>query len=177
MTNPDCQKRNRHGDCLTRNCRVLCDVCDSLLSDDERKHREIGFLRLKLQRLGAGASGICKRQRKYGKSCLKLFLCAPCPACCASMNPRQLTRYATRLYERGEEMRQYWDDYSEAEEYSKELRAQGVAGIEWNIEMTDVTDLRERNYIISGLFFYGKPCFIHANGEGLLKPEIGENKP
>ena len=161
--NPDCENANRNGDCLTRNSRLLCDSCESLLSPDELAQREIAFMVAKYRRAAAGAKPGCTKPRKYdgGRTCIKKNLQALCPGCIAGMSDAKLWRYVRKLYKEMEETRQYWREYQEAIEYAAELKAAGIAGIDWNIEQTSADEYKERSYLIYSLFLFGKPCFIH----------------
>jgi hypothetical protein len=179
MTDRDCLNLTKAGDCLTRNSRKLCDYCDSLLSSDERVAREIlqyvADARSKAQRVYENrAPRKCVARQKWGNgasTCRDKKLTNLCAFCITSLNDRQLHAYAKKIVRAREESRQYWAEYNEAQEYAEELKAQGVRGIDWNIEQVGMvggeSELTERMYIIEGLFNHSKPCFVHG-GEGLL---------
>ena len=173
---PACENENRNGDCLTRNARILCDYCDSLLSDDEREAREVSFMVQGWKRKALKHSpSACMTIRKNGndkRTCREKKLYALCPYCVAKMSDRQLNTYAKVLAKRNREMREYWDDRAESDVYTEELKAAGVVGIDWNIECSfdNDTDYTSRTAIIFFLFAFGKPCFVHSH-EGWIKQE------
>jgi hypothetical protein len=172
----DCENLTRSGDCLTRNSRHLCDYCDSLLSDDERDSRKIDLYVQDWKRKAAKQpASKCLKIRKSGnddRTCREKGLNALCPYCVAAMSDRQLRAYATALVKRNREMREYWDDRAESDEYTDELKASGVAGIDWNIECSfdNDTDYTSRTAILFFLFAFGKPCWDHSR-EGWIKQE------
>ncbi len=171
MTNPVCTKQNRRGDCSARNVRELCESCASLLSPDELRQREIGILAADILRKAHNAAKGRKLRRcpwkvNYGETCIERTRVWPCAACVDGMTNAALLGYAAKVYDERERQREYWDEYADAEEYAAELKAWGVWGVDWNIELTDCYgDLTERALLIHGLFCFSKPCFIHRGKE------------
>lgn len=173
MTASDCENRKKQGDCITRNARTLCDFCDSLLSDDERTHREIALFVEDLKRKAAKSnSKTCLTLRKTDRrNCREKKLTNPCAYCCAQMTQRQIVAHATKIVNERNENRAYWRDQEESQEYLEEMKEAGVVGIDWNIECDfgdESRDYTSRTAIIFFLFAYGKPCFIHSH-EGWIK--------
>lgn len=172
----DCENLTRSGDCLTRNSRVLCDYCDSLLSDDERDSREVAFyLRDWKRKAEKQPASECLKIRKSGndtRTCREKKLTALCPYCIARMSDRQLRAYVSALVKRNREMREYWDDRAESDAYTEELKASGVVGIDWNIECSfdNDTDYTSRTATIFFLFAFGKPCWDQSHA-GWIKHE------
>jgi hypothetical protein len=180
VTNPECRAINRNGDCLKRNSRTLCEYCEGLLSDDELTAREVAFLvsdlRSKAQRQLASLKKTPRHCIKIDttrdtRTCIERGIQCLCGFCVSGMTERQLTRHATKIVNWRNESRDYWRERAESDEYERELKARKVPGIDWNIEADfdgdEGRDYPERGILISGIFAYSKPCFIHGK-EGLL---------
>jgi len=168
--NADCENRTKSGDCLTRDSRRLCDSCCDLLSDDEHTQREIAFMVADYARKAQRQLAQIKRPPRRcltlrpneRRSCIGRNLVALCGYCITSMTTHELIAYATAIVTQRNESAAYWKDEAEAADYAEELRARGVTGVHWNIELTTQDDYPERAYLICGLFMFGTPCFIHA---------------
>lgn len=167
----ECQNPKKQGDCITRNAKTLCDFCDSLLSDDERTHREIALFVADCKRKAEKKAERCLTLRKSGtdpRTCREKKLTALCSYCCAQMTDRQLVAWATKIINRQNESRDYWEERAEQDEYIAELKEAGVIGVDWNIEQCDADGYTDRTATIFFLFTFGKPCFIHSH-EGWIK--------
>lgn len=162
--NPDCENLKRAGDCLTRNSRVLCDSCESLLSEDELDAREVQFMVQRLRRQAQGVTAGCQRKRHSdSRTCLQKRLTGICSGCVAMMSEESLLKYCRRKTAEARRSREYWREYEEAQEYEAELRARGVTDCEWGV-----------HHIINGLFDWSRPCFIHPM---IGQPESGMIPP
>lgn len=174
MTNTACQNQRKGQDCISRNARRLCDVCSDLLTDSEHREREITFLAAELTRKASRTLASMKPKPRRcikrtttrdDRTCAERGATAPCAYCVSRMSEAELLAHAAKVVDDRERSRQYWEEYSEAQEYADELKAAGVTGIDWNIEGCNrhaEGDLDvEHARIVLALFLLGTPCFIH----------------
>lgn len=163
-SNSACENKRKGQDCISRNARHLCDVCEELLSDAEHREREIAFLVADMT--GKAARTLATMKRKP-RRCIRRDTtnddrtCAdrgvtPCAFCVSKMTPRQLRKHATKVIDDREEQRRYWDEYNEAQEYEADLRASGMKAVDWNIESCDSEETTAYKF---WLFLASRPCW------------------
>ena len=167
MTNPTCQSIRKGQDCISRNARLLCDVCTDLLTEAEHREREIVFFvadtARKAQRELATlkrAPRRCMRPRPTDtRTCSEKGLLSRCGFCISQMTEKELLDFATKVIDGREAHRQYWEEYEEANEYAEELKAAGVRGTDWNIECCDSEETTAYKF---WLFMASRPCWMHS---------------